>query len=163
MATPGITPEADELVSEIEIAVPPDRVFQALVDPRQVVQWWGQSGMYRATEYRSDLRVGGKWTTIGVAGEGRSFEATGEYLEIDPPRLLVHSWIASWTGDVKTTVRWELEPTKSGTLIRIRHLGLAAHPEIAQSYKGWPLILKWLNGFLERGETVDDRKPAAWS
>lgn len=162
MATSKATPEADELVSEIQIAAPPERVFQALVDPSQVVRWWGQAGMYRATEYHSDLRVGGNWSTIGVAADERRFEAKGEYLEIDPPRLLVHTWIASWTGDVKTTVRWELEATKQGTLVRIRHMGLAAHPQIAQSYKGWPIILGWLNAFLERGETIDDRKPVAW-
>jgi uncharacterized protein YndB with AHSA1/START domain len=161
MATPGIPFNSDELVNEIQIAAPPERVFKALVDPRQVVKWWGQTGMYRATEYKSDLRVGGSWSTIGVAAEGRAFEAKGEYLEIDPPRLLVHTWIASWTGDVKTTVRWELEPTKKGTLVRIRHMGLAAHPELAQSYKGWPMILGWLNAYLERDETVDDRKPVA--
>jgi uncharacterized protein YndB with AHSA1/START domain len=163
MATSEVSPNADELVNEIQIAAPPERVFQALVDPSQVVRWWGQSGMYRATEYHSDLRVGGKWSTIGVAADERRFEAKGEYLEVDPPRLLVHTWIASWTGDVKTMVRWELEPTKSGTLVRIRHMGLAAHPEIAQSYKGWPIILGWLNAFLERGETIDDRKPVSWT
>jgi hypothetical protein len=38
-------------------------------------------------------------------------------------------------------------------------MGLAAHPELAQSYKGWPMILGWLNAYLERDETVDDRKP----
>jgi hypothetical protein len=63
----------------------------------------------------------------------------------------------------KTTVHWELVPTKQGTLARIRHTGLAARPEIAQSYKGWPISLGWLNAFLERGETIDDRKPVARS
>lgn len=163
MATSKAVPDADELVSEIQIAAPPERVFQALIDPSQVVRWWGQTGMYRATEYHSDLRVGGNWSTIGVAAEGRRFEAKGEYLEIDPPRLLVHTWIASWTGDAKTKVRWELEPTKEGTLVRIRHTGLAAYPEIAQSYKGWPMMLGWLKALLERDETVDDRKPISRS
>ena len=163
MATPEVTPNADEIVSEIQIAAPPRRVFQALVDPAQVVRWWGQTGIYRCTEFESDLRPGGKWRTAGVSGDGRAFEAAGEYLEIDPPRLLVHSWVASWTGDVKTTVRWELEPVKQGTLVRIRHSGLAAHPELAGSYSGWPRLLGWLQALLERGETVDDRKPASWS
>ena len=35
-------------------------------------------------------------------------------------------WIASWTCDVNTTVRWELAPKNQGTLVRIRHSGLAA-------------------------------------
>jgi uncharacterized protein YndB with AHSA1/START domain len=163
MATPEITPNADEIVSEIQIAAPPERVFQALVDPSQVVRWWGQKGVYRCTEFQSDLRLGGKWRTAGVSGDGGAFEAAGEYLEIDPPRLLVHSWVASWTGDVKTTVRWELEPIKKGILVRIRHSGLAAHPELANSYSGWPRLLTWLQALMERGETIDDRKPGSWS
>jgi len=163
MATPEITPNADEIVSEIQIAAPPERVFQALVDPSQVVRWWGQTGIYRCTEFQSDLRLGGKWRTAGVSGDGAAFEAVGEYLEIDPPRLLVHSWVATWTGDAKTTVRWELEPSKKGTLLRIRHSGLAAHPELKGSYSGWPRLLTWLQALMERGETIDDRKPGAWS
>ena len=83
----------------------------------------------------------------------------GEYLEVDAPRLLAYSWVASWTGDVKTTVRWELEPVSDGTLVRIRHSGLAAHPEVAQSYRGWPRMLGWLQAFIERGETVALRTP----
>ena len=80
-------------------------------------------------------------------------------MEIDSPRLLVYSWVASWTGAVKTTVRWELEPTNDGTLVRLRHSGLAAHPEIAQSYRGWPMMFEWLQAFIEKGETVEMRAP----
>jgi hypothetical protein len=64
---------------------------------------------------------------------------------------------------VKTTVRWELDPTNQGTRVRIRHSGLAAHPELAQSYRGWPRMLGWLQTFLEIGETVDSRKPVSAS
>ena len=163
MATSRVTPDADTIVSEIQIAAPPARVFQALVDPRQVVQWWGQAGVYRCTEFHADLRAGRKWRSVGVDGGGRAFEVSGEYLEVRPPRLLVYTWVASWTGDVKTTVRWELEPMNQGTLVRIRHSGLAAHPEVAQSYKGWPRMLGWLQAFLESGQTVDDRKPVSAS
>lgn len=157
MATSQITSDADAIVSEIHIAAPPERVFQALTDPRQVVQWWGQSGVYLCTEFQSDMRLGGKWHSAGVDGRGNRFNIFGEYLKIDPPRLLVYTWVASWTGDVKTTVRWDLEPREQGTLVRIRHSGLASHPEAAQSYKGWPRMLGWLQSLLERGETVNDR------
>lgn len=160
MATTKATPDADAIINEIHIAAPPERVFQALLDPQQVLKWWGQQGVYRATEFQSDLRPGGKWRTVGVSADGHAFEAHGEYLEIDPPRLLIYSWIASWTGDAKTTVRWELHPTGKGTLVRHRHYGLAAYPELAKSYSGWPRILGWLQALLERGETVDDRKPS---
>jgi len=160
MATSKLTPDADSIVTEIHIAAPPERVFQALVDPQQVLKWWGQQGVYRSTHFQSDLRPGGKWRTVGVNTDGRNFEASGEYLEIDPPHLLVYSWVASWTGDARTTVRWELYPDKEGTLVRLRHYGLAAYPDLANSYSGWPRMLGWLAAFLVRGETVDDRKPA---
>ena len=50
------TPETDAIVSEIQIAAQPERVFQALVDPQQVPQWWGQTGIYRCTKFHADLR-----------------------------------------------------------------------------------------------------------
>jgi len=163
VATSKVNRDSDEIVSEIHIAAQPDRVFQALVDPEQVVKWWGQGGVYRCTQFDADLRTGGKWHCAGLGPEGGRFDVTGEYLEVDPPRLLSYTWIASWTGDVKTTVRWELAPTKQGTLVRIRHSGLAAHPDVAQSYRGWPRMLGWLQAFLETGETVDSRKPVSAS
>jgi len=163
MAAPQQNPNADEIVSEIRIAAPPERVFQALVDPAQVVQWWGQAGIYRCTKFESDLRVGGAWRSIGVDGNGRPFEISGEYLEIEPPRLVSSTWVATWTGDAKTKVRWELERSGNETLVRIRHTGFAAHPELTQAYRGWPRMLGWLQALLERGETVEQRKPASWS
>ncbi len=153
----SVISDPDTIVSEIRIAAPPVRVFQALVDPAQVPQWWGQTGIYRCMEFHADLRVGGTWRSAGVGPDGGTFEVTGEYLTVDPPRLLIYTWVASWTGAVQTTVRWELTPTQEGTLLRIRHSGLAAHPELAQSYRGWPRMLRWLQAFLERGETVASR------
>lgn len=158
MATTKTSPDGDAIINEIQIAAPPERVFQALIDPKQVVQWWGQKDLYACKTFELDLRPGGKWRCAGTGGNQGSFEIVGEILEVDPPRLLVYSWVASWTGTVKTTVRWELEPRDKGTLVRIRHSGLAAHPEVAESYRGWPSILGWIQGFLERGETVDGRK-----
>jgi uncharacterized protein YndB with AHSA1/START domain len=161
MAISKMNPDA--IVSEIQINALPQQVFDALVKPEQVVQWWGQKGIYQCTEFHSDLRVGGKWSSIGLDGHGQKFEIAGEYLEVDPPRVLASTWIATWTGDAETTIRWELEPTKQGTLVRIRHSGFAKHPELAQSYRGWPRMLGWLQSLLERGETVDARKPATWN
>jgi uncharacterized protein YndB with AHSA1/START domain len=152
------TLDQDTIVSELHIAVRPERVFQALVEPNQVVQWWGAPQVYRCTHFSSDLRAGGQWQSLGIGPDGNNFEIRGEYLEIDRPHLLVYTWVASWTGDAKATVRWELISTPQGTLVKIRHSGLAAHPELVQSYRGWPRMLGWLQAFLERAETVESRK-----
>ena len=104
--------QPDEVVAEIEIAAPPERVFQALTDAAQVVKWWGQKGVYRCTSFEADLRVGGRWRSSGIDGRGQNFEVAGTYLELVPPRLIATTWVATWTGDVQTTVRWELFDVK---------------------------------------------------
>jgi uncharacterized protein YndB with AHSA1/START domain len=152
----------DAIVYEIYIAATPERVFEALVNADQVPQWWGGQGAgqaYRCTEFTTDLRVGGKWRCVGVDGSGREFNVTGEYLEVNPPNLLVSLWKASWTGEAETTVRWELTAAGKGTQVRIRHSGFADRPEIATAYRGWPNMLSWLAAFLEKGETVSSRMP----
>jgi uncharacterized protein YndB with AHSA1/START domain len=158
-ATMHITADRDAIISEIDIAAPPDRVFQALIDPQQVLQWWGQTGIYRCTEFAADVRPGGQWRSAGIGPDGGPFEARGEYIEVEPPRLLIYSWVASWTGALKTTIRCELTRSGKGTQLRLSHGGLASHPELAQSYRGWPRMLGWLKAFLERGETVETRAP----
>lgn len=147
----------DQIANEIHIAAQPELVFRALTDPAQVVQWWGQKGVYRATEFVADLRVGGSWQIAGDGPDGGRFTVKGEITEIDPPRVLAYTWIASWTGDAQTVVRWELSPTATGTRVAIRHSGLAARPELAESYSGWPRMLAWIQAFLERGETIEMR------
>jgi uncharacterized protein YndB with AHSA1/START domain len=153
-----VSPDNDVISCQIYIAAQPERVFRALVEPQEVLRWWGQPGIYLCTEFVADLRPGGNWRSSGIGPDGGPFEVTGQYMQVDPPRVLVHSWIASWTGDARTTVRWELEPKEGGTLLRLLHSGLAAYPGIGDSYRGWPRMLGWIQALLERGETVDFRK-----
>jgi uncharacterized protein YndB with AHSA1/START domain len=124
-------PEGDQFKSkEIFIAAPPARVFQAISDPSQLQRWWGQDGLYRVTKSSADVRVGGKWRSDGVGPDGKEFFAEGEYLEVDPPRRLVHTWVGSY-DPTRAVVRWELEPQtvnklhpsgpkKAGTGTRLR-------------------------------------------
>jgi uncharacterized protein YndB with AHSA1/START domain len=159
------------VLAEIFIAAPPERVFEALTDPHQTAQWWGQSGLYRITESKSDPRPGGKWRSAGVGNDGVPFSVEGEYVEIDPPRRIVHTWISSYSGSLKTVVHWELEPRGihglqhsgpqkmgTGTLVKIRHEGFAGAPQQAISHgEGWKRVLGWMQAFVERGETIDTR------
>jgi uncharacterized protein YndB with AHSA1/START domain len=107
---------------------------------------------------QADLRPGGKWSSSGKGDDGKPFEVHGEYLEIDPPRLLVFTWISSWTEGQSSIVRWDLIPNAQGTLVKLHHSGLAAQPEAARGYsQGWPRVLEWMQAYLEKDETVDTR------
>lgn len=171
MATAHITPDNDVVVAEILIAAPPARVFEAIADPKQSAQWWGKKGLYRILESHSDVRKGGRWLSRGVGADGVEFQVEGEYLEVDPPRLLVHTWNPSYSKIPETVVRWELEAREvhglqhggpqrvgTGTLVRIRHSGFAGNLEQASRHgEGWKRILGWAQAFVERGETAETR------
>jgi len=174
MATATITPDQETVLAEIFIAAPPERVFQAISDPEQLSRWWGQNGLYRITERGADVRPGGKWWCAGVGADGTKFSVEGEYLEVDPPRRLVHTWIASYQGPLRTVVYWDLEaqtvhglhpsgPKKAGTgtLVKLRHEGFVGAPKAAIDHgEGWKRVFGWLEAYVERGETVDTRKSA---
>jgi uncharacterized protein YndB with AHSA1/START domain len=174
MATSAVTPDKDAVLAEIFIAAPPERVFKAITGSDQVHLWWGQQGLYRVTAWKADLRPGGKWQSDGVGADGTSFRVEGEYLEIDPPRLLVHTWIASYSALLRTVVRWELEPRDvhglqhkgpqkvgTGTLLKVRHDGFAGNFEQAKNHgDGWVRVLGWMRAFVEEGKTIDTRESA---
>jgi uncharacterized protein YndB with AHSA1/START domain len=158
MATALITPDHDVVVAEILIAAPPARVFEAIADPKQSAQWWGQKGLYRLLESHADVRKGGRWLSRGVGADGVEFKVEGEYLEVDAPRLLVHTWKPSYSNLAETVVRWELEAREVHGLVRIRHSGFAGNVEQASRHgEGWKRVLSWAQAFVERGETVETR------
>lgn len=161
-----LTPNNDAVEVEIFIAAPPARVFEAIT---QTAQWWGRKGSYRLTETTADVRVGGSWRSAGTDPQGKPFSVEGEYLEVDPPRLLIHTWIPSYHNIGKTIVRWELEPRDvhglqhagparvgTGTLVKITHSGFAGNIESAKGHgEGWKRVLGWMQAFVEKGETVE--------
>jgi uncharacterized protein YndB with AHSA1/START domain len=172
LATATVSPNQDAVLAEIFIAAPPERVFEAITDPSQLARWWGQSGLYRVTESTSDVRPGGKWSSAGVGADGTKFRVDGEYLEVDPPRRLVHTWNPSYRAGLKTVVYWDLEPQSVhglhpsgpkkagvGTLVKLRHEGFGSDEQACRDHgEGWKRVLGWLVAFVERGETVDTRK-----
>jgi uncharacterized protein YndB with AHSA1/START domain len=172
MATATLTTDNNVVMAEIFIAAPPSRVFEAITDLKQRAQWWGMKGLFRVTDSHSDLRPGGKWYEAGITDDGKNFRLEGEYIEIDPPRLLVHTRKADFVGEFNTIVRWELEPHQvhglhgsgthkvgTGTMVRVRHSGFADHLDQAKSHQnGWRASMDWLKAFIETGETFETRK-----
>jgi hypothetical protein len=99
MATTGIAPtthiapDNNVVLGDIFIAAPRERVFQAISDPQQAVKWWGQCDKYQFSEFKMDVRVGGKWSCAGSsAAMGGRIEVHGEFLVVDPPRKLAYTW-----------------------------------------------------------------------
>ena len=146
----------DAVVTEIDIAAPPARVFQALTDRAQALQW-GSDEAFKTTIWEMDARVGGKWRSVSrevkATDPNKDYDHHGEILEFDPPRVLSYTWFANWHAipTHQTQVRWELTPTKIGTHLKITHSGLTQLPTACQAYsQGWPGLLQALKNFLDK-------------
>ena len=101
------TVASDTIVQEITIKGTPERIFAALTNPEERMKWWGQEGRFRVSQFESDLRPGGKWVMRGDAS-GKPFTLSGEYREIERPRLLVFTWLPDWyEGATESLVRWD--------------------------------------------------------
>jgi len=142
----------DTIVVEIDIAAPPERVFQAWIDPQQRLAWWGDDMTYRSTKFESDLRVGGKWFTEGKGTEGTDFTVSGEYTRVDPPRTLGFTWNNSWggVGTPETHVLIELIPTSSGTHVTLTHSGFKSVSSRDSHNQGWMRVLNWLSTYVQK-------------
>jgi uncharacterized protein YndB with AHSA1/START domain len=152
-----ITPDQDAVVTEIEIAAPPERVFQALTDPAQLMLWWVATP--KGALWEMDARLGGKWRyelilpseKIAVNGV-RNVKLHGEITEFDPPRVLAYTWLGNWHEhpEQPSMARWELSATKTGTRVKVTHSGLANEPIVPKSYAGgWPGVMEKLRNHCE--------------
>lgn len=151
-----ISSDNDSVITEIEIAAPPDRVFRALITREQALQW-GKGEAFEITLWEMDARPGGQWRFISTQrqgdGAGRAIGHRGEILQFDPPRLLEYSWFADWHPDPshRTIVRYDLTPTQSGTQLKVTHSNLAAMAGVAEGYgQGWPGLLQQIKNFVEK-------------
>ena len=157
MSTTHITPDQDSVVSEIEIAAPPDRVFKALTTADELKLWF-RSPECPPKFWEMEPRLGGRYRyatekgSIEVNGVSE-FECHGEIVEYDPPRVLAYTWLANWHDDSarRTIVRWELTPTKAGTRVTVKHSGLSHEAVARKDYAGgWPGVLEMLKKFAQK-------------
>jgi uncharacterized protein YndB with AHSA1/START domain len=135
--------------AEIEIDATPERVFHALTDPMELAAFWGSDDMYRTFDWRLDLRPGGKWSALARGADGTDMTVNGEYIEVNPPRLLVFTWRPSWDDYALTTVRYDFEPTATGTRLRVTHTGFVDRDMAAAGTgEGWKRVLEWLSAHI---------------
>jgi uncharacterized protein YndB with AHSA1/START domain len=144
------------ILAVVEIGVPPERVFRALTDPAEVVQWWGAPDLYQVTDWQADLRVGGGWKGSGQGADGKPFSVSGEFLEIDPPRRLVQTWNPDWDPGEPTVIRYQLESIPAGTRVTIRHEGFGERADSCRDHaEGWERVLTWLANHFGPGQPAE--------
>jgi uncharacterized protein YndB with AHSA1/START domain len=120
----------EPLRHQVRIDAPPEIVFRYFTDPARMVEWMGVGALL-------DPRPGGQ---LRIEPNGRDV-VLGEYVEVQPPRRVVFTWGFDGGGPAavapgSTRVEVTLEPDGEGTLLTLRHHGLAGASRDAHA-AGW--------------------------
>jgi uncharacterized protein YndB with AHSA1/START domain len=127
--------EEAKILASVDVAAGPARVFRALASP-EITSWWLRPGVFDTREWSGDVREGGRWCASGVA-RGKPYQLEGEFLEVDAPRKLVHTWSTVGAPAGPTTVTYVLEPDEGRTRITLRHNGFASRQTCEGTAIGW--------------------------
>lgn len=139
--------DARSILATVEIAVTPERVFQALAS-REIIDWWGKPGVFDAREWSGDVTVGGKWRASGLGRDGVPWQLEGKFLEVDPPRRLCHTWNTPGSSADPSIVTYILEQIDGGTRVTLRHTGISDRDSCMGACMGWESCLAQLVGRL---------------
>jgi uncharacterized protein YndB with AHSA1/START domain len=132
------------------IRTTPEKLWEALTDPKFIRQYWFDMTI------ESGWKKGSPWKMLLPDGTPTD---TGEILEIDPPRRMVIHWQNQWKpelqaeGPSRCTI--ELEPRDGAVKLSILHeIDCPDSKLITAVSGGWPSILSNLKSLLETGEIV---------
>ena len=135
-------------VFEIYIKTTPERLWEAITSEQMRKRY--SFGVGTASEWTQ-----GSEYKSGVPGVVDI--ASGENLEVDPPRRLVQSFDALWSDEVKsegtTRVTWEIEQIEDSCRLTVVHDQLREGAN-DQLFGGWPMILSGLKTWLESGDVL---------
>jgi uncharacterized protein YndB with AHSA1/START domain len=124
-----------QLLACVEIAAVPERVFRALTS-KEIAAWWVRPGVFDTREWSGDVRVGGRWRAAGTS-RGQPYVQEGEFLEIESPRKLVHTWDGAGTAAAPSTVTYVLEQLEGRTRLTLRQTGFTSRDVCNAFAIGW--------------------------
>ncbi len=144
----GTAPVSRTAVFEIYIKATPEQVWEAITDPGLRARYSFGVGT------TSDWTPGSSYL---AAVPDVVDIASGQNLVVEPPRLLVQSFDALWSDEVRaqgtTQVTWEIEQVQDSCRLTVvhDHLPVGANAEL---YGGWPMILSGMKTLIETGEQL---------
>jgi len=102
-------------------AAPPEALYRAHTDPKIIQNWMLGPDGWTMPVCISEARPGGKIRFEWANGKGEGFYLTGEYLELEPCRKIVHverMYLPDPTPDNHVETRFD--PDGKGTLMTMR-------------------------------------------
>ncbi len=104
------------------VNAPRELVWEAMTNPKHVVNWWGPRG-FSVTLESMDFRVGGEWIQTMHGPDGRQYFNKHVFKEIEKPERIVLSHGGKFEDgtSVRTVATWTFEEVeKNKTKVSIR-------------------------------------------
>src|SRR4051812_1927367 len=121
------------------IKTSPEELFDAWIDPRLLLQWWGPEGT-TIPDYVFDVRVGGGWKTTMMNAAGDGQVCSGIYTILERPRRLAMTW--GWlrpdgTRGHETVINVTFEKVDGGTLMTLNQKTFQSPEQTGFHNEGW--------------------------
>lgn len=136
--------------------VPLTRLWRAVTEPVQLVQWFGPEGVY-LDDCAMDFRSAGPWSCSMRGKEsGTLFHVSGQITHVRPPEddagSVGFTW--AWHDDAGTRgpeshVTFVVEATETGTRLTLTHRELPSIEAGQDHTKGWLSTLRKLDFFFD--------------
>jgi uncharacterized protein YndB with AHSA1/START domain len=151
------TKGAPSLTYVRRIRTTPSRAWNAFVDPRELLHWWGpDAGPTISAE--TDVRVGGAFKIVFRTAAGEQFESHGEYLEVDPPSRLVMSTWFSITPQIRSRVTVSIVAIDHGVEVTVTHDGFSDQDLPITHEDGWKGALAKMVARLESSTEKEEEQ-----
>lgn len=148
------TAELTRIDRTIEIQAPPERVWRALTNAKELSTWF-------QVTIEGEIAPGNEvWMTSMSKGYVVRFRVL--FVEMTPPTRFVWQWHpgavdpnVDYSSEPRTTVTFTLEPSGSGTRLSLAETGfneisLARRAKVfGDNNQGWTEVLVWLSNYAE--------------
>ena len=135
----------------IYIAASPEKVWQALTDPKLSPQY------FHGCRVEIEPRLGGNFVVRFPDGR---VNLRGEVVEWSPPRRLATTWTVEWVPELREfppcLVSYDIEPVGESVKLTMMESYSWDPPEalLSGGRSGWPAILSSLKSVLETGKPL---------
>jgi uncharacterized protein YndB with AHSA1/START domain len=143
--------ESPKHVYEVYIRATPEEVWRAITDPALTKQYYYDNAV------ESDWKAG---SSLVYRNPDGTEAITGEIVEADAPRRLVHTFFFPGTDESPSRCTWTIEARGAATLLILTHDDFDGETTTYRSVEhGWVPILSGLKTVLETGEPLDITYP----
>lgn len=130
-------------MSEVQIVrdfdVSPERLFRAVTEQAEVLNWWGHDGM-TFPDVALDFSRKGPWHSEMIGADGTRYRMSGQVTHVSPPRSVGFTWSWQYPEAMRAPeshVTFTVDGTGTGARLTIDHRDLPDDDRAARHETGW--------------------------